>query len=221
MEYLRNQNLLPTPIFPGARGKVSLFDFNAFAELAIIGLVQKLSPSIIYSAKLAKAVVDVLTCAYSQVPFGRGEFDRLLLNKGVSLEGIFNENGEVIPLKIMELLKQEPDLYDSGKVMKFDYRLLILNGRHVLSITDGVIAIHNGVHAEGRWWAPEFVIKESVQGSDTVITHLHELSGDVEEVKREFEDAFKNIETRVEINLSLAIRNALDAVVELRKQEMN
>ena len=217
MEQLKRENLVPHAVTSGGRGRAALYDFNAFAYFVCVSALLKVVPSLTVAGRLADAIIRELASIYGQVPFGLNEFDRVLYQKTGSISDLIGPNDTIMPLAVMNRLTGEPEIYQRGRVEKFDYRLLIINGRYVLSTTHGDIPIMNGVQIDGVWWQPELVLATIKRGSDVTVTRLEEyLDGNIERIVDDFSKAGDSIETRVELNISLPIRNALHALLEGR-----
>jgi len=115
------------------------------------------------------------------------------------------------------VIRDNPELYTQGTVLPSDFKILILNGQHVLSATRSDIPVTPGVKLDGKWWSPELILETANRGSEVSVVHLHDyLSGDFERANPEFIAAYDQAETKVEINLSLPVRNALDAICSIR-----
>lgn len=217
MEQLKREGLVPDAIIGGGRGKTALYDFNGLAYFICVSALLKVVPSLLVAGKLATGIIEELKVAYGQVPFGLNEFDRLLKSQGLNLNDVFDENGKVMPLAIMNKLMTMPNIYQQGRVEDHDYRLMIINGRYVLSRTNGTIPHLNGVVLDGVHWAPELILEPIERGKDVQVFHLHEyLNGDIKAVCEEFQTAVEKAETRVELNISLPIRNVLHEILEGR-----
>lgn len=225
MELLKKEGLLPSPLFEGARGKVALYDFNSLCYFAAVGAILKVSPSIIYASKLAKSIIDELVQIYGRVPFGISEFESLVRQQKLIVGELLDENGNIVPLKVMTAIIDNPEIYNKGKVTEFDWKLLVLNGRYVLSSTNTKIKIMNGVKLNDEWWNPELIIQHANRNDGvSVIPIIDYIDGNptranLEQVNHEISLAHDNLESKTEINISLPIRNALDAIVRLREIE--
>ena len=219
MEHLRREQLSPAAIQEGGRGKVALYDFNALGFFAATGAIMKVSSSITFAARLAKALIDELVSIHGKVPFGRAEFDRLIAEKKLITDDLFDADGEVIPLAVIETIRDNPQLYTQGQILDSDYKILIINGRYVLSGSSRNIRILDGIKLDGKWWLPELVLNPASRGADVTVIPLSEfMDGDNSQIKIKFEDVYKRAETIVEINLSLPIRNALNAICDIRRE---
>lgn len=222
MEHLRREQLSPPPIQEGGRGKVALYDFNALCFFAATGAILKVSSSITFAAKLAKVLIDELALTYGQVPFGRSELDSLIRSLNLDLDNLFDADGNVIPLAVIRVLRDNPEIHNQGQIRESDYKILILDGRYILSTTLSKIEIFNGIKLDEKWWQPEMILNPTRRGTDVTVTHLSEMwTDDTSQINSVFAAAYAVAETKVEINLGLPIRNALDAIYDIRMEAVS
>ncbi|RHZ98849.1 hypothetical protein D1114_01825 [Cereibacter sphaeroides] len=234
------ENSLAPDTVEYAIGKQAARYWNSFGlgEAALIGAIHKSGAELLMSAKIAHLVIDEFVGPRGHLPSRLGDYLNRPLNPNPGRYP-WAEDDPQDWLRIRDdfwlhhILRTRTDIYNIGKAMDGDLVMEIADRRYVF--TDFAWSPERKLPRANPWgttsasdpdWSLE--IEGWERGKDAVVRPVHELidisammdDPAAKEAARQREkqtlDARRNAVGLLRVNVSLAIRNAFDAVHEHR-----
>lgn len=209
MELLKRHDLIPAPAIAGSRGKADMYDFKALEVFAATSALVATGKGVVASARIAAALTEELFSIYDEIPWGAGRWHGL---KPQSIDVVMNAAGRVIPLQLLRKIITDTDL-NIGKAWDEDYRLIIADGVRAYSMSDPRMMVFHPYAVKPTPLVPEFYILPSPRGQDVTIKKVNG-----EQIYKDFIEAYDFAVGIVQVNFSLAIRQALYEVHDMRRR---
>lgn len=232
---LVDQNLAPRPYADGP-GKAGhrIYNSAGMAHAALIGALHLAGFELLVSARLAAAFADDYGASYGKLPSNLNAYLYGDLNPEGTLP--WGETAEDLPLDFEQdywlhyLLRYRSPIYRRGISIMGDCIIEIADHAFVLTHTLGLkIKMHSPVSREGLPAIPDYRIVGRGTSSRIVPIHAEVDSLDfridprsaerMRQLEREYLDGRKDAVTVVQINVSLAIRNAFDRLQDDREKK--
>lgn len=215
LQFLGRAGHLPEPIEKGSRGRATLFDFHGFQVLAMMGALHSTAMPLVLASRIARPIAKTYRSIYGAVPWGEAELSRLVLEAGASAKLEWESpSGRIEPLSLHSVVSTLPG-YTPGAPLKSDMVLGLVQasaGRMFVYTVAPIQVFPNDINAQ-----PELVISGVARGSDggeiETFENIFAFAPETYQA-REVEAvlAYKRAVAVLTVNVSLAIRNALDAV---------
>jgi hypothetical protein len=210
-------------------------DIRTLKHIAVIAAFQKAGIDLLLSLKLVAPIADELEINYSEIPSNLDRYMEKPLHTG---PGDFPwEHQEGDPDSRNDfwfhhlLLTRTPTVYRRGKSMLGDFVIEVADRKYVYMDVirkPESIPVYAGVHYSAD---PLFKVIGWERGEDAEILPFHHEVANMgrffDETEREREghlhaeylDAYAHATGRIRVNISLAIRNALDAIHDRRVRQ--
>jgi hypothetical protein len=234
-EYLRRAQLAPSPLVSAnGPGTTAIFDYEAgLVRCAIIGAVFAAGPSLVMATQLGTEIYGELDLAdrekMSRIRYYR-DIGRFLKPED------YDDRGNVIEPKVHARLVDHPKIYKPGAARSDDLRVYVVDRKFVFSRYGNMPTASafggRNAPAEMRFhikgWARN---SEKLEKISSITFESFESTlpldwwdnVDAKERARQLEEmanqALENAVSMISINVSLAIRNALDRIHELRQSK--
>ncbi|MEQ1953648.1 hypothetical protein [Mesorhizobium sp. CN2-181] len=234
MGLLIEEGLAPTAVEGGA-GKSGnrQYDGAALAQAALVGSLQSAGFELLVSARLAAAFADDYGASYGRLPANLNSFLQPPLNTEKSLPWGKTPDDPAISFEqdfwLHHLLRNRSANYLRGKAITGDFIVEIADHAYVMTRNFGLdkIKVFSPVSRDGLPVSIEYRIAGRGSSARIVPAHMEVNSLDfsidpvsAEQMRRLEQDYLRgrrDAETIVNINLSLAIRNAFDRVQDERE----
>lgn len=233
---LVDQGLAPRPTSDGS-GKAGhrTYDSAGLAHAALIGALHLAGFELLVSARLAAAFADDFGASHGRLPSNLNAYIRGELNPHKGLP--WGEMPNDLPLDFEQdywlhyLLRNRSTIYRRGIAIRGDCIIDIADHAFVLTHSQGLekIKIFSPVSREGLPASPDYRIIG--RGPSARIVPIHEevdsldfqidptSAERIRQLEREYIDGRKNAVAVVQVNLSLAIRNAFDRLQDDREKK--
>jgi len=232
------RRLAPKP-FSGTPGRSGVAFYNAggLAHWALVGGLYGGSVPLLASARLAAAIAEELGAAYGRLPSNIGVYLQAPFNPTPSRypwpkgphDKLLSEDSSY-DFWVHHFLRTQTDIYKPGNALHGDFFIEVVNREYVFTSFDcqGKLKVYSpfGIRSEV---SADYRIVGWQRGSDDVEVHhlIEELpaswvDSDPEAMAKgraledEFHAARDNAVSVLRVNVSLAIRNAFDAIHEHR-----
>lgn len=222
-EYLAREGLSPQPIQEGGKGQAQLFDFSAISWFAMTGLFLTVGFPLAASANASGLFVESLGASSLDNDSG-WHAHRVFRNYEQSLpaaerKALSNDGNGYSRPHLHEALRRTSPAYQPYMPHRGDIRLHIADGTHVQYSGLLAFALPNG---GTRKLMPLFQLerqsnlRRSTPRLISVRDRIEQRAWPETEVFAEFDAVFAKAVARTELNIELAIRNALDRIYDAR-----
>jgi hypothetical protein len=209
-----------------------LYDSAGLAHGALVGALHLAGFELLASARLAAAFADDYGASYGHLPSNLNSFVRGDLNPGRKLP--WGETPSDVKVDLAQdywlhyLLRNRSTIYRRGIAVQGDCIIVIADHAFVLTHTYGLekIKVFSPASGKGLPASPDYRIVGRGGSARIVPIHSEVESLDFQidpksadkmrQLEQEYLDGHRDAVTRVQINLSLAIRNALDRLQDHR-----
>ena len=222
LQFLKREGVAPAPVRDAVRGGRPLWGSDAMSRLAAAGALYNSNIGQLPAARLATVLIDAIEKRRGKNLSG---VDRIRHAAAV-LAGVgLNENNEFDQFEAIGCLLKHRDLYTPGAALPEDVRVRIVDRRYVFFVYP--IKLVSPVDGKPTDSEPAFLIEgweRSSSDADIVVSPIEtlfakgwEITGSLESkaallVEAQWKAAAENAVSKLEINLSLAIRSAFERI---------
>ena len=198
-----------------------MYDMTGLQKFSATGALYNVTGALVVSAKVADAIASGMLDYYPHVPFGLD--DIVLENRSVlsSLGDEIRIDNELHPYLVFKYLRDHGGDYSPRRALRGDFRIVVIDRRYVFQALP--IAGLDTMKFQDMNLEPELELTWPARGQDerveilrfeTVYSRYGEAGA--EEERKRYYAALESPISVVVINLSLAIRNTMDAIYEDR-----
>lgn len=221
LEFLKRDKLMPEAVEPGGRGRAALYDMEGLQKLSATGAMFAVTGSLVTSARVADAVVSGMLDHYDYLPFGLNDIVRENIALLSGLDEEIRVDDEIHPYLVFKYLRDHNGSYAPRKARKYDLKLVIVDRQYVFQALP-IPSLDSYKH-EGMNLQPELEIDWPSRGQEERVeirtfAAYHSKHGEAAaaNLQKKYNAALESPVSVVVLNLSLAIRNTIDAIYESR-----
>lgn len=221
LQFLNRAGHCPEPAEQGSRGRATLYDFDGLSVLAMIGALHSAALPLVPASKIARPIADRYRRTYGAVPWGAAELSRMVAENNQS--GLLRWNGDrgIEPTSLHRAVLTIAS-YTPGRALNSDIRLAMVQektGRlFVYSVGDINVPNDYGIETKAQ---AELLVSGIKRGSEGSAVESFEDIFCFEQQNFPDRDKealliYERAVARLTVNVSLAIRNTLDAIADAR-----
>ena len=210
---LGRYGLTPEPVRPGSRGRAALYDLAALGQMAVTGALSGAVGSYAGAARIAKPLAGSFVRVYGGVPCGMADVQRKLAAAGYDISAL--RVGDYVNDVLVHRAARSAGLagYRPGHAMANDLQVAVIavaNRRCVFTVAG------RALRPDGPEPLLEYLIDEDGEQNPVNTYDEAVIAGTEQEFDTRLRRDFAQAVVALHVNLSLAVRNALDAIYDLR-----
>lgn len=224
-EILKKSGAVPDPKRKAVRGGRPGWGADAISLFGVTGAIYDAVPSLLLAAKLAGPVISAFVEDTGRLPAQMQDLVRAALKAGADMSEIESDDDYIA---IRKMLAAYPEIYEPGRPHDGDMIIIIVGGRYVF--------VRGRIKTMSPWdnparpemvWAVISGWGRGTSPDDVLVTRFGDTiapdefpgeknAGRGAAKEREAFAALDRATSRIKVNVSLAIRNALDRIHDHR-----
>lgn len=196
IELLKREGLMPGQVTTPVRGRPARYAFSGLKHLSDVSALSKATDSMVTAARIITAIMSMLPRNYNGFHSHQGDLEWKVLD-----DIMRGPDGEICPYRLIETAWRR-GLFDECKARPNDFLLLIVDGEFVGWSTPTWIK------------QPNSALRYAFHGKSAGVK-IEAFEGEREDAI--FAERFANAEADLRLNLSLALRRAIIAIVKARE----
>jgi len=224
---LKKSGVVPEPARKAVRGGRPGWGADAISLFGVTGAIYDAVPSLLLAAKLAGPIVSAFVENVGRLPGQMQDLVRAAMKAGADVGEIESDDDYIA---IRQMLASYPDIYESGRPHEGDIIVIIVGRRYVFSRVRRALRtlspwgnparpemVWAVISGWGRGTSPDDVLVTRFEDTIARDEFPGEPSAEAGAAKeREAFAALDRATSRIEVNVSLAIRNGLDRIHDHR-----